>query len=386
MPDVPQELVEAIIHEVADPTTLAACALTSTASVTSSQRRLFQGKSIGPTGDDYEYAALMLTSSPHLGEYIRYLALDIRDVPANCVPLKAILPQIPNIERLSIVGNADPMAPMGHLGNNPCLIDLLSRPSLKCFGLQYHHLLPSTLLLRALSSVEEVVLTHLYIHENHSPQEMPSPGHLRHLTVMTDQYKSIVPFVLHPDRLRYLRQLERLAFVYPPVPEPLHDALKRLLDACSSTLKHLELELEAPLELPALPALHSLELWIDLDLVKTPTVLASIVSETIVALPHLKVLTISLLDRPKKLPLEPYQWKAGRAWDWVDLDSTFVDAPELCEVRFTLRYFRSSEPKRAAGFVGFIREKLPRTMNAGLLSFFQRQAVSHPMECFGKDS
>ncbi|KAJ6598112.1 hypothetical protein DFH09DRAFT_1394034 [Mycena vulgaris] len=390
MADLPQELIDAVFEEVEDPTTLAACALTSTASVKSSQSRLFRWKSISSI-PAYERAAHFISTSPRFGEYIRYLALDVRNIPPEYPSLKAILLQLPELERLSISGDGftqgigmDPTAG-ALIAGNTSLTDILSLPSLKCFALHNLSIVPSSLILRALSSFDEVVISSLTV-ALVPGLGLPPPQTLRHLSIVLDSHESsMLSFVLQPTQLRYLRHLERIAVVYPPVPELLQASFIDLLGACSSTLQHLELELEASLALPALPALCSLELWIDLDLVKTPLLLASIVFETIAALPHLEVLTISFLDRPKTLPQKRYEWKASRAWDWADLDATFVDAPELREVHFALRHFLPPEAARHSGFIGFIQEKLPRTMDAGLLWFSQGSAFPHPMDRFGKD-
>ncbi|KAJ7677660.1 hypothetical protein B0H17DRAFT_1334233 [Mycena rosella] len=378
MPDIPQELIDAIIDQVPD-SSLAACSLTATAFVPSSQRRLFRWMSLS-TLSRYERTAALLASSPHLGQYVRSLALHIKTIPKDYAHLKAILSLLPEIERLSIVGDAN-TAPRNQLGQNPCLVDLMSLPSLTCVAL--HHLsdVPSSLISRALGSFVQVSVSFLSItDEDQSSAELPPPTDLWHLRVSMDVYDVIVPFVLQPKRLPHLQQLARLCFVFSPIPDALQPRFMALLAACSNTLEHLELELEAPLELPPLPMLYSLELWLDVDLAKNPTLLASIVSQTGACAPHLESLTLSLMDRPKRTPQLQHQW-APSAAEWSALDAALMDMPDLWQAIFSLRHF-IWDATRYAAFVPYIEQKLPRAFDAELLGFSQQLAFPHPMDCF----
>ncbi|KAJ7910496.1 hypothetical protein B0H13DRAFT_2486842 [Mycena leptocephala] len=326
MPDLPQELVDAIVDQVPD-SSLGACSLTATAFVTSSQRRLFRWMSLGSDmGPGYERTADLLASSPHLGKYVRLLALDIRDIPQDYVHLKSILPLLPEIERLSI------------MDLNPCLFDLLSLPTLRCFAMDRLNYIPSSLIVRALASFEQVVLTSLFnIFED--PGADPAPGALRHLFAHED----ILPFLLDSSRAGYLKNLERLSVVIPPIADLFQPKFTELLVACSSTLTHLAIELEqSPTYLPTLPGLRSLELWLDVELTKAPNTLLSILSDTLTPLPHLEVLTLAILDRPAG-PHRPNR-QCGRA--------AGHDTPDLREVHFSLRLF-GKEAERYAEFVPF---------------------------------
>ncbi|KAJ7488927.1 hypothetical protein FB451DRAFT_1552871 [Mycena latifolia] len=382
MSDFPQEIIDAIIDEIplAPRATLAACSLTATAFVTSSQRRLFWGISISNLGA-YERTAVRLAESPHLGAYVRHLALDITELPKDYPQLKAILPLMPGIERLSITGDAN-APPWNQLGQNPRLIDLLALPSLKCFALHHLNHVHSSVILRAFSSVEQVSLSHLHIlvpeeaqgSEGVAPQR--GPWHLR---IWGDAYDVVLPFVLHPNRLPYLQRLARLSIAFSPLTDELKDRFMTLITACSG-LKHLTLELEAPLELPRLPGLSSLELWLDVDLVKSPAQLATIVSQTAAAAPHLEVLTLALMDRPKQPPRRQHQWVFSVA-EWTALDDALMDMRDLREVVFSLRHFIWNE-ERFAAFVPYIEQKLPRVSDAELLRFTQGLAFGHPMDSF----
>ncbi|KAJ7218226.1 hypothetical protein B0H12DRAFT_329834 [Mycena haematopus] len=379
MPNLPQELVEAIVDEVPE-SSLAACSLTATAFVASSQRRLFKWMSLSKIST-YEKTARLLTSSPHIGPYFRYLALDITEIPENYVLLESILASLSELEYLSIAG--DPRATKNLMAQNSSLIHLLSLPTLRCLGLQDLRGIPSSLMFQALSSFEEVVLCRVSIVEKDDTAQTLSGPNLWHLNFIADD--TILPFVVHPKQRPLLRELQRLFVAFPPVPELLQPQFKDFLAACSSTLEFLTLELDAPpTYLPTLPSLGVLELLIDVELTKTPAVLHSIISGAVSSMPHLEVLIIAILDRPDgpHRP-NPQRWVGSRPWDWADLDATLLDdIPELSVVEFSLRSFNNMDPTRYAAFVGYIEAHLPRAFNEGLLEFNYRPCFKHQMDTF----
>ncbi|KAJ7489007.1 hypothetical protein FB451DRAFT_1362029 [Mycena latifolia] len=394
MPDFPQELIDAIIDEVPD-SSLPACSLTAAAFVPSSQRRLFRWMSLSKLGA-YERTAALLTMSPHLGKYVRYLALEVRDLPKDYPQLKAILAVLTDIERLTIGGQGG----RDQFAQNPRLIELLSLPSLRCFGLHHLSAVPSSVVSCAFASFEEVALSYLDIadDEHQGPEKVSlarlsinerdpesedglPPFDLWHLIITADQYDAIIAFVLHPKQSPYMKYIERLSIVFPPVLEAHQPRFRQLLTACANTLEHLELELETPLlGLPELPALSSLELWLDIDLVKTPDFFTSIIVQTAACAPHLEFLSLSLLDRPKRLPHRQLQFTRSAA-EWPALDAALMDMRDLQEVHVSLRHF-VWDSERYAAFVPFIELKLPRAYDAALLSFSPQSAFGHPMDRF----
>ncbi|KAJ6588018.1 hypothetical protein B0H19DRAFT_1097698 [Mycena capillaripes] len=339
----------------------------------------------------YERTARLLASSPHLGQYFRYLALDIKALPRDYAPLQSILAPLSEIEYLTIAGDSASAATSNQIAQNPCLIDLLSVPTLRYFALQDLVDVPSSLISRAFSSFEQVLLLRISIDitdEEDQPTEgsESSPVDLWHLGVVFDGYESILPFVLHPRSKGFVQQLGRLSVTIPPITESLQPKFTELLVACSSTLEDLEIELEIPpTYLPTLPALIFLELWIDVEVTKTPGLLDSIISETIASTPHVEVLTISLLDRPS-VPHrpDPQQWTDRSPLDWAGLDSALMDMPDLYEVDFSLRWFHN-QPERYIAFVPYVQAHLPRAFDAGLLGFNYCSCFQHSMDRFARD-
>ncbi|KAJ7169380.1 hypothetical protein C8R43DRAFT_1103551 [Mycena crocata] len=397
MSDVPQELIDAIIENVHD-SSLVACSLTARSFVTSSQRRLFRWMSLHRLAA-YERMAVILAGSPQLAQYVLSLALDINELPPNSSILSSILARLTNLERVSITGYA-PHWPRNQIGLHPCLVQLLDIPSLK--GLALHNLsdVPFSLIMRALTTLEEVQLSLLDQRGEdltdaismlsiaaRSPQDtagesLPAPTALWHLEVFGDDLAYLLN---HPKRTAALNHLKRLSVVFPPVPQAVIPEFTTLLVACSNTLNHLELELQTAPTLPTLPAVKVLVLWLDVELAKTPSDLASIVSGAVASTPHLEDLTIAFLDRPPN-PRRPvrHQWKGHRPWNWADLDAVLVDdIPHLRKAHFSLRSFDKVD-ERYEAFGPYISGNLPRTFNTGSMRFSYRPASMHPMDRFAE--
>ncbi|KAJ7466763.1 hypothetical protein B0H11DRAFT_2047616 [Mycena galericulata] len=297
MAQLPHELIDAILEDVLD-SSLVACSLTARAFVPVSQRRLFRWMTLSNIAA-YERTARLLASSPHLWQHFRFLAIDIKQ--------------------------------------NPCLIDFLSLPSIKCFALAGLRGVPASLISRVFnSSFKEVFFSSLLILDAVEPEELSPPTDLWKFTISADQYLSMLPFMLHSKRM--------------------------------PTLEHLSLELERSLALPALPALRSLELMLDTELAKSPTRLHTVIADTIAALPCLETLALAFLDRPRA----PNGLATGHT-------------PHLRSVQVSLRYFRL-EPERYAAFVPFMQSQLPRAFDAGLIAFSYLPFLVHAMDTFAVES
>ncbi|KAJ7703429.1 hypothetical protein B0H16DRAFT_1589022 [Mycena metata] len=385
VPHLPQELIEAIVEEVPSES-LAACSLTAIAFVACSQRRLFRWMSLSDI-PAYERAARLLASSPHLGPYFRYLDLDLKEVPQDYCHLESILAGLSEIEFLAISGDYDgyDRSSSNQIGDQPSLIDFLSLATLRCLALFGLVDVPASLVARAFSLFEEILLSLITIanDEDQDSESSSSPTALWHIGVSTDSDESVLAFLLHPKRIRSLHHLQRLSVVFPPIPDSRQHRFEELLFTCSENLDSLELELEtSPTYIPTLPVLTRLQLWLDVALTKTPAELHSIIAATIASTPHLEVLTLAFLDRDHLRQT----WTDRRPEALADLDSAFVDMRDLREVGFSMRWFYH-RPERYAAFTSFIEACFPRTFAAGLVRFsYQSSASQHPMDIFASIS
>ncbi|KAJ7096798.1 hypothetical protein C8R44DRAFT_812289 [Mycena epipterygia] len=377
MPALPQELIDAVIKDVPE-SSLAACSLTATAFVTSSQRRLFRRMSLSKI-TAYERTADVLASSPHLGSYVLSLALDIKELPNNYPLLKSILAPFTKIERLSIAGDDSVVQ---RITSNICLLDLLDLPSLKCLAL--HNLrVPRSLVAHALGTFDQVSLSHLTtsLGDAPIPTAIPPRANLWHLHTVENPYDGVLAFLLDPMRFAYFKKLARLTLTFASMPDALPPRVMALLSCCAGTLNHLELQLSTPIDLPPLPAIRSLELRIDNGTLKNPTLFASMVSRATAPTPHLAVLTLAISVRFHYDGL--YHWANGVSSPepWHTLDSALLAISSLCEVQFALRHFKF-DPERYQAFVPHVASRLPLAQSAGLLRFSCGPLLVHPLDWF----
>ncbi|KAK6981706.1 hypothetical protein R3P38DRAFT_414465 [Favolaschia claudopus] len=375
-PELPQELIDAIIEEVPQ-SSLPACSLVATSFLESSQKRLFRYMTLKGM-PSYQKTARLLTGSPHLGKYVRYLFVDLGDIPPNYAEISSILGPLSEIEYLAIQG--EPMftdiAPV--LAENPRVLELLSVPTLRVLALELVDI-PSSALLQAFSSLEQVIISRSTIvqdeeqdeGQDEEQSEFTEPGNIWHLKVVSpgDNGENLA-FVCHPRYHTLLKYLVRFSVMFPPVPDNLLPQFSQFLVACSDSLEYLEIELETPPIFPTLPTLTVLELLLDVELTKTPDLLHSIVASAVSSTPNLEVLIFAILDHPHG-PHRPnrQQWTARAPADWAALDSALMDIAELDEVEFSLRSFKNADEGRFNAFVEFFEVHLPRANEAGFLGF-----------------
>ncbi|KAJ6484095.1 hypothetical protein C8R45DRAFT_1214951 [Mycena sanguinolenta] len=152
---------------------------------------------------------------------------------------------------------------------------------------------------------------------------------------------------------------------------PLRDML---LAACAPTLEILEIGFGHPFDLPLLPTLRHLELWIHSDM--------SMIAELIPVL--------LLANHPVFEAAYP-QWGVideqllamhahGHAYASGDENAKMVD------VHFSLRRIAHKEPERYAAFVADVKAQLPRVLEAGFLTFSNRLSYhrSPPLRRFSR--
>ncbi|KAJ7469813.1 hypothetical protein B0H11DRAFT_2043535 [Mycena galericulata] len=395
MVELPQELIDAIL-EVVPGSSLRECSLTASSFVHTSQRRIFRALSLSEI-PAFERMAIILTESPHLGQYVRHLSLQISHIPSDWAPLKRLLSTMPTIERLAISGVANEST-RSQIQLNPSLLEILSLRSLRCVALDDLGDVPGSLIIQILSSFEEVSLSSLSIvneqDEIGDGSSSAVSGILWHLSVTGDPHGTILPFLIEPRRLGHLSRLTHLTIVRMDI---FHDdTFLAFLVACSPVLEYLELEVHLPLVFPQLPALYVLELWIPDDAAQA---IPDIVLPALTAIPYLECLTIAIVERPAGQHI--FHWDDPalvQTPSWQELDVRFVVMMErnwdfepslyerycpspLREVEISLRGF-SYEPERFATFVPNMKAKLPLTLNCSLLAFSYQPAILPPMDRF----
>ncbi|KAF8193112.1 hypothetical protein K438DRAFT_1934851 [Mycena galopus ATCC 62051] len=128
MTTIPQELLEAIVHEVDDKDSLKACALASRDLLQVSQRSLFCTLSL--SSPNYGGVCTLLTESPHINGYTERLILEIstnRSSSQDLELLRKVLHKLPNVRSFKIHGSprCDWENPL-----TPVILDFMNRACL----------------------------------------------------------------------------------------------------------------------------------------------------------------------------------------------------------------------------------------------------------------
>ncbi|KAK7042634.1 hypothetical protein R3P38DRAFT_3179178 [Favolaschia claudopus] len=258
------------------------------------------------------------------------------------------------------------MAPGRYLTQNSCLIELISLPTLRCLALHVINL-SSSVVLRALSSLEEVFL-HCVTFVDEEEEQLEgdgrtiAPGNVWHLKVRSWDTPTLAS-CNHVAMCYYTR-------ISGDSPSYFLRFKSYFNHTSYNFLGHVSRSNTPPTYLPTLLNLYVLELLIDVELTKSPPDFISIISAGISATPNFEVI-IAILDRPDG-PHRPDRqlWTArGNAADWAPLDNALMDMAQehLCEVLFLLRSFANIDRGGFDAFVGFVGAHMHRAVAAGLV-------------------
>ncbi|KAJ6498236.1 hypothetical protein DFH09DRAFT_336553 [Mycena vulgaris] len=252
MPDLPRELVEAIVDAVEDPECLKLCSLASSQFLAPCQRILCPTISISQNcGVNLSIHQVFetITESPHLALYIRELTVFLLHLEDDHTPLLGIIQAVTNAECLIIRGSP-------HSGTFissdliPSILNVLTRPVFRRLHLMHlYHVQPS-FMLRALSSTRAVLLRGVGVDVNPADTEYtdePSgypPSRLEDLTILArvrrpNDMVNIFDLITGDKMLRHLQRLQRLVLEVNLGANQARCA--RIFAAVSETLQHLDI-------------------------------------------------------------------------------------------------------------------------------------------------
>jgi hypothetical protein len=246
MAHLPQELFDTIIDKIRDKETLKACALVATSFLLPSQRNLFRKIRLGEHSRDTFAAFAALAEFPRLVSYIRDLTIFMWDlVSENILAVAVILRSVQSIESLFVFGG---FGNWGRLGDEACsvLLHFLSRPSLRRLELSNVLGIPVALILAATTiPVVSFKYVRMDLGEDISERLLASAPvpRLRHL-ILDDVAPAIYDFLLHPRKLAYTQQIERLEI---KIAQRSASYGERIMAACAATLKYLAVNPEGTL-------------------------------------------------------------------------------------------------------------------------------------------
>ncbi|KAJ7032039.1 hypothetical protein C8F04DRAFT_671817 [Mycena alexandri] len=295
---LPQELVDAIIDQVDEVTTVKSCTLVSGPFLSSAQRKLFRVARIlagrrNLSLADYSH---FLSESPHIASYIR--DLDIRAHPmTEPAALIHILAVVRNVECFTLTIVEMPK-------NNPAftaaLLDCVCRPTLRRLHLLYMQGVPSTILSAAMA-VPAVSFWHISMDATEELPQSDFTPRIRQLSLLNSgsAVLDICNFLLHPRKLLYTTHIEYVQIRMDP-DSASYD--HRFLSACARTLKFLAIDpgaLVDTINLPYLPFVLGVEIEIYIDHSRQlPRHFPSTLERLASSLPIVETITLSFVVEP----------------------------------------------------------------------------------------
>ncbi|KAF7354229.1 hypothetical protein MVEN_01110700 [Mycena venus] len=378
MVDLPQELVDAIIEEVAfidqlyetsDCESLKACAIAGRMFVGPCQRRLFRTLSLDSSGRRLEAVANILTASPHLALYVQDLYVDVY-LDANNrhhIPLSTILTMLTGVRRL-MMSPAKPRWESVPQNLVAAFCSLLALPTLHCFGLAYCTV-PAELIRYALSSYAEVALIAIQLDHRAPVFPLPprDPGRppvaLNRLTIQSSlNPDSLRAVIMHepPKSLQSVRHMELSVLSRGTL-----NGLEEIAITCGPSLEHLVIDFrdlyDDSFDLPQLSSLRFLTFKLRAKRLHFPRGLEAVMATLPGRTPHLEVMTAIISS-------EFYDHTTGKFTHSRNepVDEALNNLARLRDVHFRISLLTDDGWSR---FRESLRQELPVISQAGLLSF-----------------
>ncbi|KAF7354270.1 hypothetical protein MVEN_01115000 [Mycena venus] len=371
MPVLPQELIDAILAELAGPAahrTLKACSLVARSFVTASQRGLFRFLTL--TSKTVGIVSTRFSDRPHLALYVRDLHVDIHmNTKLYQTPLLKTFQLLKKVQRLAISSYSwqtwDSWASFSDEFRETFL-SLLKLPSLRCFALTRCRGVPIGLIRHALTSYKEVGLLVTGI-DVHQEIELPSsaPGENgKSLTHLLLNYAPAQNAAFHSlmvgdeitASLTHLRHLELAV----PVQGSL-GGLEVIASKYSSSLQHLVINFwqrhDHPINLPSLPSLEILTLKASVGRLRIPVAILSTMISLPSCTPHLEILNI-IVDAEYD-----GSGKVVDQYNVCEVETALENLPRLREVNWGI--FSDD----VVAFEERVQRVLPCASAAGLFSF-----------------
>ncbi|KAJ7734562.1 hypothetical protein DFH07DRAFT_844724 [Mycena maculata] len=331
---LPQELLDTIIDEIQDTSTLQSCALVATSFVAPCQRKIFRMLYFHAVKKATSPRPKAFTESPHLAAYVRDLTIELPRAASEWVVLDLeVLRLVHNVERLVLDGRY-----MGYeipRGAASALLDYLGRPSLRRLHLMNLRRAPSALIVAA-TLIPTVSLSNVTVDSDEDGSVATQPR-LRHLALSGagGMVLSVCNVLLKPRTLPLTQYIERLEL---RMNAHSRESDQPLLAACATTLQYLVLDvgaLDAPITIPHLPLVHRLEIKIlvgentNTTNRRFPPLLSSTLSQMTTSLPLVEHITFSFAVMP--LLSDISEW---------DAEPLTIFGPSFLAERRELRHLR----------------------------------------------
>ncbi|KAJ7734552.1 hypothetical protein DFH07DRAFT_128455 [Mycena maculata] len=300
----PQELLDAIVDEINDASTLASCALAAKPLLLPCQRKIFRSLHLVSHEPrkprmrgalNFTEAHALFTGAPHLGSYVRNLTIQVPVALTDLPGWNLALHSAQNVERLVVYEAASSM-PRSILPPETMtsLVEFLASPSLGRLHLAEVRNVPSALISAAML-IPVVSFIHVRLKQEDPliPTQLHSSTSVPRLRDLTIMFSTPLPgpcdFLLHPRHPPYTSHIERLEIRLTPRGD------QRLLTACAATLKYLVLDaiLDTSINIPHLPLVCDVKIEVSVDEDwRLPASLPPILSQIPTSLPAVETITL----------------------------------------------------------------------------------------------
>ncbi|KAJ7259262.1 hypothetical protein C8J57DRAFT_1515330 [Mycena rebaudengoi] len=308
MASLPQELVNSIVDQLDDYSSLTSCALVSTSFVAPAQQAIFKSLCIHTELSHRHPTPLAASDSlaafPHLAAYIRLLEFDLSHLESEIQALESIFLAVRNLERLIISGSGMQWSSVPSalkIG----IQNIIAFPSLYGLHLVAIHNLPSDFIYHAASSVSVLSTCRVSMEQNSEQPRYPFPDlRLTHLILSDSGWraKNICDLFL-PAAPSHTPRLERLSIL---MDSECRISDSKLLSAIAPSLRHLSLRIykaRSAMDIPQLPLVRTLEVKLIVD-PHSPEVPPSL-SKIATTFPNIELLTVVFILKPHDQPPSP---------------------------------------------------------------------------------
>ncbi|KAJ7060950.1 hypothetical protein C8F01DRAFT_177764 [Mycena amicta] len=375
MPELPQEILDAIVDHIQNIQTLQSGALAGTRLLQPCQRNLFRKLRLYAEYSSWRptlrAAATFFSAVPHLRPYVRDLNLDLSASYSDSAALEFLFVAFPNVERLIISGRSMTWTSLAS-GVSKALLECIARPSLQRLHIRALSGISRDALALVLS-VPVVALSYASIdNEDPSEAELIVQPRLRHL-ILTDTDLHGYEFLRERGYLKGLKQLELELDSQQSETDTELGMDKLLLSTCADSLEHVVLSigyLPHAITIPTLPHVRTAVLQVGVDSLWIPAsppfprTLAN-AARALPALEHLSLhfLTSGVRHEP------PWDELCGFPASVFGVDSMRTEGlPCLKSVHCRLLYpgRTESQPGLLANFTAAMQMRMPGLKSSGV--------------------
>ncbi|KAJ7060934.1 hypothetical protein C8F01DRAFT_1083875 [Mycena amicta] len=240
MPELPQEILEAILDHVHDRDTLRSCALVASCFLTRSQQRLFRSmdsmrisrdRPHRPPKQQRQTISSIFIVAPHLALYVRDLTVELSVHEDESAALDVILSAVQNLHGFAVNGQYTDWSNIAG-GTARRIVECLKLPSLQQVRWQLLICVPLSVMETLLAvPIVSLDIVHMLRQDAIEPNERTVVPKLRDLSFMRDG-GTISRFLLNPRNREYLRALKRMEIRLEA-----YDEQCVVLEACATTLE-----------------------------------------------------------------------------------------------------------------------------------------------------